>query len=220
MYCSVAGPVCGRDYQEYHSECAAHSNNVLVDHFTACNSSKVNCAKMDCPDEYVNHLRFNQCPFCGSVAYFIYDRHYFDNINNQVDSEQIKRYLVENGVINIHTISKQLQDLVYVNHCRLYAYIFAPGYLTVMIDTKYDSDNKVLERRRHICRLELKRIKLIIRNKSPLTQISFPLSLLQYNEQIEWILSNTKRSISSNIPQLKVSNILLTICVLVLLKIQ
>lgn len=223
MFCSVRGPVCGRDYQEYHSECAAHSNNVLVDHYSPCNRTTTECIRMDhCPLEYQHQIPFNRCPFCGSVAYFVYDINYFERITNKIDSDHIKRYLVEHGKLNLKTLHHQLEEMVLFDKCYLYAHLITPGYLAVLLDSKYDSNKTVSNNYRRICRLELERIIKIISSGSPLTQLRFPLSLLHYHEPIEQKIrtSNLKLTSFNGTTKVKLNNLILLLLFYVMARVN
>ncbi|UXI23034.1 Transformer-2 protein-like protein beta [Sarcoptes scabiei] len=60
LYCSLSGPVCGRDQRTYRSECAAQSNQILVDYFGECHKENRHCPRLPvhhrCPPEF---LQFN-----------------------------------------------------------------------------------------------------------------------------------------------------------------
>ncbi|KAH9414718.1 hypothetical protein DERP_008558 [Dermatophagoides pteronyssinus] len=169
VYCSMSGPVCGRDLQTYYSECAAQAANVFVDYFDSCRI---------CPEQYINWLPFNQCPFCGSIVYFIYDQNYFEKISYQSDALTLQYLLLRQKSLNIRTLSHQLQSLMDNNDCQLSIHLLAPGFITVLIRSKFESNH-------HICQKELSRLIIIIKNRSPIVQLKFPLSLLNYDEKID-----------------------------------
>lgn len=179
----MSGPVCGRDIQTYYSECAAQAANVFVDYFDSCRSANTKidkkfCPTIVCPEQYINWLPFNQCPFCGSIAYFIYDQNYFEKISYQSDALTLQYLLLRQKSLNIRTLSHQLQSLMDNNDCQLSIHLLAPGFITVLIRSKFESNH-------HICQKELSRLIIIIKNRSPIVQLKFPLSLLNYDEKID-----------------------------------
>nr|XP_046914362.1 reversion-inducing cysteine-rich protein with Kazal motifs-like [Dermatophagoides farinae] len=184
VYCSMSGPVCGRDLYIYYSECAAQAANVFVDYFDSCGSNNKIQEKFcptitSCPEQYIHWLPFNQCPFCGSVAYFIYDRNYFKKISYQSDALTIQYLLLRQKSLNIKTLSRQIQSLMDNNDCQLSIHLLAPGFVTVLIRSKFESNYQ-----NDVCHKELLRLIIIIKNRSPIVQLKFPLSLLYYDETI------------------------------------
>lgn len=189
MYCSMTGPVCGRDLREYHSECSALANNVLVDYFAACNISKPICSAKICFDQYNHSLPFNRCPFCGSVAYFIYDANYFQNIwNETLPAEHTIKNLLLQRSLTVQTLNKQLRHFVSIKNCHLYAHLLIPGIVAILMEPKYVSDSKLALKNHKICQKELDRLIIIIEGQSPILKLYFPLGLLHFNRTIDYAI--------------------------------
>lgn len=192
IYCSLFGPVCGRDGVDYQSECAAMaSNNLLVDYFSSCGSSPVICPDLKCPSrQFVHYLPLNWCPFCGSVAYFYYESDYFDYITSQVDEHSIKQSLLHRHKLTVQALSQQLRDLITVNVCDFYMHLVSESFLVALMKPKFNANQQVALHQHQICTLELDRLVTLVKNQAPVIQLHFPLSLLRYNETIALKVAN------------------------------
>lgn len=187
MYCSMTGPVCGRDLREYHSECSALANNVLVDYFNACNTTKPFCSKEVCFNQFRHRLPFNRCPFCGSVAYFIYDTNYFQNIwNETLPPEYTIKNLFLKHSLNVQTLNKQFRNFVTIKNCHLYTHLLIPGVVAVLMEPKYSADSQLAFKNYQFCQKELTRLILIIERQSPNFALQLPLGLLHFNRTIDY----------------------------------
>lgn len=192
-----------------------------MDQYLIC--SKKNNYRRECRDEqlcpstrYLHKIFFNQCPFCGSMSYFYYDPGLFDKMST-IDKNNIITELVEQRKLRVTIMAKQLNSMLTVAQCRLYAHLVIEGLLVVLVKPEFTPDKFLHFNLHQVCEQELTRITILIKNRSPHTTTLFPLSLLHYNQTLDEQLigfSSTEQPSKSYKSQIFEMNVILTFIII------
>lgn len=133
------------------------------------------------------------------------------------DKSNIVAELVEQRKLRVTTMAKQLNSMLTVAQCQLYAHLVGEGVLAVLVKPDYTPDKVILFNLHRICQQELLRLTILIKNRSPPTTTLFPLSLLRYNQTLDeqlFALASNKQPSKSDKSQLFQVNICIALIII------